>query len=347
MSQITKLHHSLFAAPPTIPGELNQVTRLFDLRNGECLSLRGVDGDDYLFVLRGYITVTAPDGIKRQLVAGDSQRNLYLLPEINEGILLNARGNSLLYHVNAGRLEQLMLWDELIRGLDPEAKEHQERMQLVAGSRVFRKFPVEHIEEAVACMVPVSVKKGDCITKQGEPGDSFYVIVSGEASVEQYDEIDEELDLLDLLKTRDSFGEDALVTGENRRATIVMKTDGSLLKLHREDFDRLLSRPLVNRVQPEQAQALIENEGYIFLDVRIADEIELYGQIPNSILSPVDELHNNMSELQSIGKPFVVYCRSGKRSALAVMRLAQYDIKAVSLEGGIKEWPYQKDGGFL
>ena len=43
-------------------------------------------------------------------------------------------------------------------------------------------------------------------------------------------------------------------------------------------------------------------------------------------------------------KNYVVYCRSGKRSAVAALLLKQYRLNAVSLKGGINAWPYKKTG---
>ncbi|MBF0555988.1 MAG: rhodanese-like domain-containing protein, partial [Nitrospirae bacterium] len=39
-------------------------------------------------------------------------------------------------------------------------------------------------------------------------------------------------------------------------------------------------------------------------------------------------------------KQYVVYCRSGRRSAVAAFKLKQLNINAVSLKGGIKAWTY-------
>ena len=38
---------------------------------------------------------------------------------------------------------------------------------------------------------------------------------------------------------------------------------------------------------------------------------------------------------------YIVYCRSGRRSRAAVFLLRERGVQAVSLTGGIREWPYE------
>ena len=40
---------------------------------------------------------------------------------------------------------------------------------------------------------------------------------------------------------------------------------------------------------------------------------------------------------------YIVYCRSGRRSKAGTCLLRERNIKAVSMMGGIKEWPYEID----
>ena len=79
-------------------------------------------------------------------------------------------------------------------------------------------------------------------------------------------------------------------------------------------------------------------EGAKLLDVRYRDEYELE-YIPGCILIPLPELRERVDELDGDSE-HVVYCHSGKRSDVAVMILRQHRIHAVSLTGGIRDWPY-------
>ncbi|MCW9056964.1 MAG: rhodanese-like domain-containing protein, partial [Gammaproteobacteria bacterium] len=40
-------------------------------------------------------------------------------------------------------------------------------------------------------------------------------------------------------------------------------------------------------------------------------------------------------------QPYIVYCHSGPRSAVATLILTENKFEAHSLEGGIRDWPYE------
>ncbi len=74
------------------------------------------------------------------------------------------------------------------------------------------------------------VSPGDVVLRQGEPGDSFYVIASGLFRVERSGETAEPV-VLAHLDDGAFFGEMALLSGEPRAASVVAETDGELLKI--------------------------------------------------------------------------------------------------------------------
>ncbi len=83
--------------------------------------------------------------------------------------------------------------------------------------------------------------EGATIVRQGEPGDTFYVIVEGEAKVK-----DRNGRTLSRLIPGDFFGEISLMDGGPRTATVVAETHLTALALSRKDFGALLqSEPKV------------------------------------------------------------------------------------------------------
>ncbi len=81
----------------------------------------------------------------------------------------------------------------------------------------------------------VSYHLGDTIIREGELGDSFYVIFNGRARVVGEGPGGGELTLITLSRG-DFFGERALVKGEPRSATIRAATDIILAKLSKDYF---------------------------------------------------------------------------------------------------------------
>ena len=190
----------------------------------------------------------------------------------------------------------------------------------------FKNMPPANIKGLLEKMETIMVETGDVIVNQGEPGDYYYVLTEGEAMVTRMVE-------LATLEPGASFGEEALVSGATRNATVTMKSDGLLMRLSKEDFNALLKDPLLDRVTPDDARARI-NKGAVWLDVRHAKEFA-HSRLPKSINIPLHEMRIRMEELDK-KKHYVCVCSTGRRSSAAAFLLVQNGFKASVLNGGLK-----------
>jgi len=97
--------------------------------------------------------------------------------------------------------------------------------------------------QAVAILFrDVTTRAGDVLMLQGEPGDTFYVIVDGTVRIEQGDRT------IRSLTAGGYLGEIALFDRRPRTATATCITDVKLLELRQHEFDRLLdTMPAVHR----------------------------------------------------------------------------------------------------
>lgn len=98
------------------------------------------------------------------------------------------------------------------------------------------------------------------------------------------------------------------------------------------------------RAERISAQAAVEQmealEEYVLLDVRTAEEYEA-GHIQGALLIPEQELAAKAPEmLPDLETPIFVYCRSGRRSALAAQALVDLGYLQVYDFGGINDWPH-------
>ncbi len=103
------------------------------------------------------------------------------------------------------------------------------------------------------------------------------------------------------------------------------------------------SRNAPGIINPENAKNLLaENIGAVLLDVRNADEYA-GGHIPKAILLPYDAINRESAAkaIPSKETAVVVYCRSGRRSAIAAERLGELGYLKVYDLGGIMSWPYE------
>jgi tetratricopeptide (TPR) repeat protein len=81
---------------------------------------------------------------------------------------------------------------------------------------------------------------GDMIVKEGDPGDSMFIICSGEVRVMTRDKSGKEVELA-VLGEGDFFGEVSLLTGKPRTATILSKANTELLELNSRSLPEIES----------------------------------------------------------------------------------------------------------
>ncbi|MEJ2509687.1 MAG: rhodanese-like domain-containing protein, partial [Gammaproteobacteria bacterium] len=136
------------------------------------------------------------------------------------------------------------------------------------------------------------------------------------------------------------FGEEALISGGERNATVTMETPGVVMRLAKSDFDELLKEPLIDWVSPEEARQLVA-EGAYWLDVRHAREYQ-HQRLPSAINIPLHELRSRIGELDKTRR-YVCYCKTGRRSSAAAFLLTQNGFKASVLRGGLQVLPHRQE----
>jgi CRP-like cAMP-binding protein/di/tricarboxylate transporter len=138
------------------------------------------------------------------------------------------------------------------------------RIPLFAGlDRVVRAQLAAHLD-------PVAVEQGDAVCRQGEPGDSLYVVAAGRLGVHVHDPAGRASRRIDGLGPGDFFGEMALLTGEPRSATVRAETPSRVFRLDRERFEALvrqqpssflaIARELSRRLATSNRMRLAEEE---------------------------------------------------------------------------------------
>ncbi len=84
-------------------------------------------------------------------------------------------------------------------------------------------------------------KDNPIIFKEGDSGDSFYVITKGKVNVTRKNE-NGKVVVISIMGPGDFFGEMSLIDGLPRSANIISITDTEVLVMNREDFLNLVNR---------------------------------------------------------------------------------------------------------
>ena len=103
---------------------------------------------------------------------------------------------------------------------------------------------------------------------------------------------------------------------------------------------------LVDSISIEEAQPKLNNNNYIFIDVRDYRELKRVGKIPGSFSCPrgmlefwIDPDSPYHKDIFNQDKTYIFYCASGWRSALAGKVSIEMGLKPVlHLEGGFSLW---------
>jgi signal transduction histidine kinase/predicted CoA-binding protein len=106
-------------------------------------------------------------------------------------------------------------------------------------SPLFRDLSDEQLQQLLGMGKPRSLRANDVLIRQGDVGDSAYVILDGKFEVQK--QSGQSLITIDIRGAGDVIGEMALIAQSTRTASIIAKTDGSVLQIPKEAFEQLLS----------------------------------------------------------------------------------------------------------
>lgn len=290
-----------------------------------------------LYLLKGQLELRYIDGKVTRVIDSNSLTR-YPIDSCTQDLKeIVALSDIEILRIDTDLLDIMMTWDQLA-SIDGNHQKHQTLLPKEIGhanrwmndtntfsaaklqSGIFSRLPPANIEEMFRRMTLLHVKTGQVVIQQGTQGDFFYLIESGIAIVSRYAGSLEVSHLAELT-AGDSFGEEALASDSKRNATIIMKTDGVLLRLSKQDFIELLQKPLLVKISMQDAEQAVK-EGAIWLDVRLPTEYA-HQHIPGAINAPLHNLRNLIGQLNKEAL-YIVYCRTGRRSSAAAIILLGY-----------------------
>ncbi len=329
-----KLSNRYFPFNNLSPERLQEIVnhiRIIELQQNEILQMRGSRSQDYLYLMEGEIDIICDGNIRSINTPEETQRSPLLLPDENSSCSIIAKTNCIISHAKQDILDTIIAWDYIGR----ETRKTVKYLDIIRNTLVFQRLPIEYIESAFSRMKPSRFKKGDTIS--ADTSDAYYLILSGRAEVQKFDNISQNYKRVTELGIGDIFGDEAQVAGKNPDETVTMLEDSEVLILGKADYQQLIARPEVQTVKSRVAKTMLDN-GYKLLDVRFAEEYT-ENRIPGASLIPLSDLNQQLKTLDA-KQPYIIYCHSGPRSAVAALIMREQNFEAFSLDGGIRDWPY-------
>lgn len=117
-----------------------------------------------------------------------------------------------------------------------------EKVLILKSLHLFQETPETILSELAPLLEELEYEQGTTVFKEGDIGDSMYIIYKGEVSIHKSNKT------LATLKEKEVFGELSLLDSETRSATATCSTDCFLFKIDQEPFYELLDvRPEISR----------------------------------------------------------------------------------------------------
>jgi rhodanese-related sulfurtransferase len=298
---------------------------------------------DVVIVLDGGLEMRSREGkLLARINADQAAGEPGVLHAVPPGALLTLTRRSNLLVVDGAVLDDLLSQTHQSDSIASLEDSVGSRVASLIHTPPFSQMTLDQICHCADAMSRRSASAGEDIVRYAGSGDAFYVIEQGEAEVWRPDPRTGQLAKVATLSAGASFGEEALLRGGLRNATVRMSKPGVLLVLSVAHFDQLVASHFVNEVSPDIANSMVSRRQADFIDCRYEDEHDVW-RIPGSRSIPLDTLRARAMLLDK-GRSYIVYCRTGKRSRAAAFLMRQLGLTATVLRGGIAAWPYPFEG---
>jgi len=324
--------------------ELAGKTYIEEISAGKTIFKEGDIDRQSIYLVDGQLNIASSGGESKVVAAGtDIARHPVANNQPRKHTCV-AKTNAKIIRIDADLLDILLTWDQLSGievgeiQLEEDSNDSEDSggdwMTRILQSKAFLQVPPANIQAMFMRIQEVPVKAGQTIIQQGDEGDYYYIIKSGKCKVTRASKSGSELTLA-TLSDGDAFGEEALLSEAKRNANIVMATDGTLMRLSKEDFNELLKEPMLSWVTAAQAKEMVAS-GAVLVDVRLDSEFKNTG-LEGAINLPLFMLRLKADTLDP-QKQYILYCDTGRRSSAGAFLLSERGFQAYCLQGGTAEY---------
>ncbi len=268
----------LAEGPPEIPlfSDLNpdEFSRVFDILRsvnippGIAICREGDEGDSIFVVAEGRVKVTrkGPDGKEIHLAdlgPGDFFGEFGYFSNSIRQATVKADTKTQILEISREDMDGIV--EEFPHVKEIMLKFYKERVMdnMLALSPLFQKIGQKERLKLIERFELREAEPGEVIVKEGDMGDSMFLIKSGRVEVTTINPIDKSRTILARLESGEFFGEVSLIKQKPRTASVTALTPVELMEIMRDSFEEIAAE------HPEMKQVLEET-----IEKRVEETIE-------------------------------------------------------------------------
>ncbi|XP_043110447.1 cGMP-dependent protein kinase 2 isoform X4 [Puntigrus tetrazona] len=200
---------------------------------GQLVIQEGEPGN-YLYVLaEGLLEVMQNGKLLGQMRPGTAFGELAILYNCKRTATVKAVTQSHIWALDRQTFQTIMMRSTQAR--------HEEYFSFLRSVSLLKDLPEEKLAKIIDCLEVEYFDKGEYIIREGEEGNTFFIIAKGEVFVTQTTEGFSEPQEIKTLGVGDYFGEKALISEDVRSANIIAKeNDTQCLVVDRDNFNQMV-----------------------------------------------------------------------------------------------------------
>jgi len=249
------------------PAEFKRVFELLrtvTIPAGIAVCREGDKGDSIFIIAEGRVKITRKDaqGQERQVAAlGPTEffGEFGYFANATRQATVKAESKTRLLEISKAQMDQVV--KEFPRVREVLLQFYRERVldNLLAFTPIFQTLGQEDRRQLANLFTPVTFAPGAVIVKEGNPGDSMFIIKSGEVEVTTVSPLNQQRMVLAKLHCGDFFGEVSLIKKKPRTATITALTPVEAMELTRNNYEALTRHhPEITRLLEETIEKRVE-----------------------------------------------------------------------------------------
>ncbi|XP_056290833.1 cGMP-dependent protein kinase 2 isoform X2 [Pseudoliparis swirei] len=200
---------------------------------GQLVIQEGEPGN-YLYVLAdGLVEVIQNGKLLGEMHPGTAFGELAILYNCKRTATIKAVSQCTIWALDRQTFQTIMMQTTQAR--------HEEYFSFLRSVSLLRGLPEEKLAKVVDCLEVDYFEKGEYIIREGEEGNTFFIIAKGKVIVTQSTEGFDEPQEIKTLGVGDYFGEKALISEDLRSANIIChENDTHCLVVDRDNFNQMV-----------------------------------------------------------------------------------------------------------